>query len=200
MHKLLAEFIGTLFFCTVALLAGNPLAAAGVLAVLTYSLGYVSGGHFNPAVSLAVWLRGQLDRADFLRYCAAQAAGAIAAVLLHRIFIQDPGMIRPAEPGFVLSFSGETLFTFLAAFTFLHVRTARQQLGNQFYGLAAGLAWLAGNSAIARFSGGACNPALGLALAGAGLVPAWMIAVYVTAGIVAGAAASIVYRLMNPND
>lgn len=199
MHKLLAEFTGTLFFCTVALLAGNPLAAAGALAVLTYALGYVSGGHFNPAVSLAVWLRGQLDRADFLRYCAAQAAGAIAAVLLHRIFIQVPGITR-LDPGLVLSISGETLFTFLAAFTFLHVRTARQQLGNQFYGLAAGLAWLAGNSSIARFSGGACNPALGLAMAGSGLVPAWMIAVYVTAGIVAGTAASIVYRLMNPND
>ena len=67
MNKLLAEFLGTFFFCAVALLSASPLAAAGALAGLGYALGYVSGGHFNPAVSLAVWMRGKMDGGEMLR-------------------------------------------------------------------------------------------------------------------------------------
>ena len=92
------------------------------------------------------------------------------------------------------------LYIFLVAFTFLHVRTARQQLGNAYFGAAVGLAHYAGASSIARISAGACNPALGLAFVLAGLVPGWMILIYLLAGLIGGGAASVFYRMLNPND
>lgn len=200
MQKLLAEFLGTFFFCAVALLSGNPLAAGCALAVLVYALGYLSGGHFNPAVSVAVWLRGQIDRGEMLRYTAAQAAAAAGAFLLFKILAGgvEP-LLKASAPGFRVLL-GETFFTFLTAFTFLHVRTARQQSGNAWFGAALGMSHYAGASALGRLTIGACNPALGLAFVMAGHVPGWMILIYLTAGMIAGAAAAVVYRLLNPND
>lgn len=200
MNKLLAEFLGTFFFCAVALLSGNPLAAAGTLAVTVYALGYVSGGHFNPAVSLAVWLRGQLDKGEMLRFWGAQAAGAVTAFLIYKLLGSSHDVIRKLETPAFRALLGETGFTFLVAFTFLHVRTARQQLGNAYFGAAVGLAHYAGASSIARLSAGACNPALGLAFVLAGLVPGWMILIYLLAGLIGGGAASVFYRMLNPND
>ena len=199
MIKLLAEFLGTFFFCAVALLSGNPLAAALALAALTYALGYISGGHFNPAVSVAVWMRGQLDRGEMLRYLAAQALGAVSGFLLYKLL---GGSIptKPLEGALWRTFMGETCFTFLVAFTFLHVRTARQQLGNGYFGAAIGLAHYAGASALGRVTAGSCNPALGIAFVLAGYGPAWMILVYLVTGLIGGAAAAILYRLLNPND
>ena len=199
MNKLLAEFLGTFFFCAAALLSGNPLAAAGALAALSYALGYVSGGHFNPAVSVAVWMRGQIDRGEMFRYLAAQAVGGITGFLLYKL-LAGSSPSQPWEGAVLRTFMGESCFTFLVAFTFLHVRTARQQLGNAYSGAAIGLAHYAGASALSRVSAGACNPALGLAFALAGYVPAWMIIVYVFTGLLGGVAAAIAYRLLNPND
>ena len=199
MNKLSGEFLGTFFFCSVALLSSNPLAAAAALAMLIYALGYISGGHFNPAVSVAVWIRGQLDKEEMLKYCAAQAAGGVGAYLCYLVLAENLGETVKLQVPWFRAFLGETLFTFLVAFAFLHVRTARQQMGNPFSGSAIGLAHFAGASALFRFSG-ACNPALGLGLALAGKVPSWMIVIYLFAGLLAGAAAAIAYRLMNPND
>ena len=122
MNKLLAEFLGTFFFCAVALLSGNPLAAAGALAVTVYALGYVSGGHFNPAVSLAVWLRGQLDKGEMLRFWGAQAAGAVTAFLIYKLLGSSHDVIRKLETPAFRALLGETGFTFLVAFTFLIFR------------------------------------------------------------------------------
>ena len=200
MNKLLAEFLGTFGFCVVALQTQNALAAAAALIAMVYGLGYVSGGHFNPAVSVAVWMRGQLDRGEMLRYCAAQALGAIAAFLFHKGLADSADVIRKLDPPAFRAFLGETCFTFLVAFTWLHVRTARQQLGNGFFGAAIGLAQFAGASALGRLSAGACNPALGLAFVLGGYLPAWMIPIHLMTGLMGGAMATIAYRLLNPND
>lgn len=198
-NKLLAEFLGTLFFCAVALLAGNGLPAAMALAALVYALGYLSGGHFNPAVSIAVWMRGQLDKSEMFRYLGAQVAGAVGAFILFKILSGDSIILKQDVPGFRI-FVGELCFTFLTAFTFLHVRTARQQLGNAYFGAAIGLSHLAGVSALSRLGMGACNPSLGLAFVLAGYVPAWMILVYLITGVLGGALATVLYRILNPND
>ncbi len=200
MNKLLAEFLGTFGFCAVALLSGSPLAAAAALAGAVYALGYISGGHFNPAVSVAVWLRGQLDKWEMLRYAAAQMLGAVAAFLLFRILAGGAVTVANTGGPWFPVFFGETFFMGFTAFVFLHVRTARQQLGNTWFGGAVGMSHYAGASALSRFSAGACNPALGFAFALAGQVPAWMIPVYLLAGVLAGAAAAVAYRILNPND
>jgi glycerol uptake facilitator-like aquaporin len=109
--RLLAEFVGSalLLACVVgsgimgvalsdgndgvALLA-NAAATAGILYVLIIVFGPISGAHFNPAVSLALRLRGELDSITMLAYFAAQIAGAIAGVLLaHAMFAVD--LIQP---------------------------------------------------------------------------------------------------------
>lgn len=200
MNKLLAEFLGTFFFCAIALLSGDPLAAALGLAGLTYALGYVSGGQFNPAVSLAVWLRGQLDKGVMIRYMGVQAAAAVVAFLIYKLLGSRHDVIRELEAPAFRALAGETGFTFLVAFIWLHVRTARQQLGNAHFGAAIGLAHYAGALSIGRLSMGACNPALGLAMVLAGWVPGWMFVVYLLAGLMGGAAAAVIYRILNPND
>lgn len=200
MTKLLAEYLGTFFFCTIALLSANPLAAAFGLAALVYALGYVSGGHFNPAVSVALWLRGQLDKGEMLRYMAAQFAAAVGAFLLYQWLRSPQDVVKELDPPAIRALAGELGFTFLMAFTWLHVRTARQQLGNAHFGAAIGLAHYAGALSIGRLSMGACNPALGLAMVLAGWVPGWMIMVYLVAGLIGGAAAAVIYRILNPND
>lgn len=119
-RKLAAEFIGTFWVvlggCGSAVLAanfggaGNPLGIGllGVslafgLTVLTgaYALGHISGGHFNPAVSLGLWAGGRFPLAELPGYVAAQVAGAIAAgATLFAIAGGAPGFaIDPAAAG-----------------------------------------------------------------------------------------------------
>src|SRR5918999_5330101 len=85
MNKYLTELIGTFFLVLtigLSVLGGTPmapLAIGAVLMVMVYMGGHVSGGHYNPAVSLAVLLRGKLDAKDVVPYMAMQVAGAMAA-------------------------------------------------------------------------------------------------------------------------
>ena len=88
--KLIAEFIGTFFLaltiCTAAVhgSAGDyaPFAIAATLMVMIYAVGHISGAHFNPAVTVAVWLRGACEKSDVVPYISVQAlAGVLAATV-----------------------------------------------------------------------------------------------------------------------
>jgi len=87
MKRYLTEFIGTFFLVFVGALTvlGKmlfaPLAIGTILMVMVYMGGHVSGGHYNPAVSLGVWMRGKLDTSDFVPYVVAQLVGAMLAAL-----------------------------------------------------------------------------------------------------------------------
>lgn len=80
MDKFLAEFIGTFVFVYVIITTGHPLAIGASLALMIYLFGKTSGGHFNPAVSLAMFVKGTLNFADFLPYLVVQGLGAVAAL------------------------------------------------------------------------------------------------------------------------
>jgi aquaporin Z len=94
-RKYVAEFIGTfgLVFtvgCAVMEKAAlAPLAIGAALMVFVYAGGHISGGHYNPAVSLAAYLRGRLSREDLGPYWLAQAAGALVAAGL-ATFVVNP--------------------------------------------------------------------------------------------------------------
>ena len=84
-RKLIVEFIGTFFLVFTVGTATNPKTGAGTLAplaigaalmVMVFAGGHISGGHYNPAVTLAVFLRGRCDRADVIPYWIAQIAAA----------------------------------------------------------------------------------------------------------------------------
>src|SRR6185369_1402187 len=93
MNKYIVECIGTFFLlltigcCVVIGGAGviTPLAIGSILMVMVYAGGHISGGHYNPAITLGVWIRGQCSSRDLLGYWAAQVAGAAVAagVLLY---------------------------------------------------------------------------------------------------------------------
>ena len=84
MNKFVVEFLGTLFFLYVILASGNPLAIGLALAVAIMVGGKISGGNFNPAVSVMMVAAGKLPKGDLLPYIVAQVAGGLAALELHK--------------------------------------------------------------------------------------------------------------------
>jgi len=83
--KYLAEFLGTmlLLICILAS-SGNSLIVGAALAVAVYFSASISGGHINPAVSLAMYINNKLSLKDLLTYVAVQLAGGVSAVFLYK--------------------------------------------------------------------------------------------------------------------
>src|ERR671924_1345092 len=132
MNKYIAEFIGTFFLvltigCTVVG-AGTgviaPLAIGAALMVMVFAGGHVSGGHFNPAVSTAVLLRGKMDSRDYLPYVVTQAVAAILAALLIKGLDYAPHSAA-AVAGIGKMLIVELLFTFALCYVVLNVATAK---------------------------------------------------------------------------
>src|ERR1700752_3507319 len=132
MNKYIAEFIGTFFLvltigCTgIGAPAGviAPLAIGAVLMVMVFAGGHISGAHYNPAVTLAVLIRGRIKLNDALIYMVSQVAGAIAAALIAGVFKE-----MPAEATQTLDTTkallAEVLGTFALAYVVLNVATAK---------------------------------------------------------------------------
>ncbi len=175
MSKYLTEFIGTFFLVlTIGLsvltgpstgLSMAPLAIGGSLMVMVYMGGHLSGAHYNPAVSLAVLLRGKMSAADFVPYLVSQAAGGIAAACLVYVIL---GKTLPIAPGENVSVTSallvEVLYTFALALVVLNVATSKKTEGNSYYGLAIGFTVVVAAFAAGGISGGAFNPAVGTGL------------------------------------
>jgi aquaporin Z len=199
MKKPLVEFIGTFFLVfTVgaAVRAGAPLAPlaiGAVLMVMIFAGGHISGGHFNPAVTLAVWLRGKCPPRDVVPYWVAQlAAGALAALVV--VWLtgrpEHGATLFPTKASLVVEF----LFTFALAWVVLNTATARGTAGNSFYGLAIGFTVLAGAVSVGSISGGAFNPAVGLGVCLMGLANLHQLGVYLVAELLGGAAAALAFK------
>jgi aquaporin Z len=209
MNKYLVEFIGTFFLvltvgCTV--LAGGkgeipPLAIGSVLMVMIYAGGHISGAHYNPAVTLGVFLRGKCAPGDVVPYWVSQVLGAFVATLAVRA-------LRGAEmagaqhlvPRLGPALLAEFLFTFALVWVVLNSATARGTAGNSFYGLAIGFTVLTGAFAVGDISGGAFNPAVALAAGFMGLVAMGRIWIDILAELVAAGAAAYAFKFANGND
>jgi aquaporin Z len=198
MKKYIVEFIGTFFLVFtvgMAVRSGSPLAPLAIgasLMVMIFAGGHVSGGHFNPAVTLAVWLRGKLPLKDVIPYWVAQllaglTAGLIVNLLLTRIQL-------PAEHIVVNSLIVEFLFTFALAWVVLNTATSKGTLDNSFYGLAIGFTVVAGAVAVGGISGGAFNPAVGLGVFIMGFESISQLGVYVIADLAGGAVAALAFK------
>lgn len=169
MKKLLTEFIGTFFLVFaigLVVTAGSPfapIAIGAMLMVMVYMGGHISGAHYNPAVSLALMLRGKLPNADFVPYVVAQCLGATAAAAAVHVIVGKTFAPAPGDGVSVVSaLLIEILFTFALALVVLNVATHKATSGNSFYGLAIGFTVLAGAFAGGPISGGAFNPAVGI--------------------------------------
>lgn len=85
-NKFLVEFLGTLFFLFTIISTGNPLAIGASLALAIYLGGKISGGNFNPAVSVMMVVAGKLSKQDLIGYILAQILGGLAAFELYKRF------------------------------------------------------------------------------------------------------------------
>lgn len=161
----LAEILGTALLANIVSMGEGALHVGLALAAIVFSLGHVSGAHFNPAVSLAVFVRGKIKVMDAIYYVLAQVVGAFLGGLISvavKEEITAPAVASGVET--MTAVSVEALYTMLLCLVILNVATTKVQAGNGFFGLAIGIALTVGASIAGPISGGALNPALGLAL------------------------------------
>lgn len=165
-RPILAEILGTALLANVVSMGESALHIGLALAAIIFSVGHVSGGHLNPAVSLAVFVRGKMKIMDAFYYMLAQIVGAFLGGLVS-VAVRTDKIVAPAVADGVelmTAVSVEALYTMLLCLVVLNVATTRAQEKNGFFGLAIGLALTIGASIAGPISGGALNPALGLAL------------------------------------
>jgi aquaporin Z len=166
--KLLTELVGTFLFLSVIALSGPmgqlaPLAIGTALMVMVYMGGHVSGGHYNPAVSLGVFLRGKMTRAQLVTYWVCQlAGGALAFGFGYLVSGHTPGIHPGAKVMALQALAVEIVFTTALVLVVLNVAVTKATQGNSFYGLAIGFTIVVAAFAGGPISGGAFNPAVGL--------------------------------------
>jgi aquaporin Z len=165
--KLLTEFVGTFVFLSVIALSGplgplGPLAIGAILIAMVFMGGHVSGAHYNPAITLGLFLRRKIGADTLGAYWATQlVAGALAFVAGRLITGGTPGIHPGAGVGPAAALGVEVLFTTALVLVVLNVAASAATAGNSFYGLAIGLTVAAGAFVGGHISGGAFNPAVG---------------------------------------
>src|SRR5947209_13188629 len=155
-RKYAVELIGTfifLFTIAASVLSASalaPLAIGAALMVMIYAGGHISGGHYNPAVTLAALVRGRIGITDAIGYWIAQLVGGLLAMALARWVIQPAAVHTLTLSGHVLSaaFIAELLFTFALCYVVLNVATSKNHPNNSFYGLAIGFTVVTGAIAV----------------------------------------------------
>jgi aquaporin Z len=206
-NKYIAEFIGTFFLvltigCTVIGAGAGalaPLAIGSALMVMIFAGGHVSGGHFNPAVTLGVWLRGKCEARDVAPYMIFQIIGAVLAAFAVK-FLKGGTVVTPLQPATAPALLAEFLFTFALVYVVLNAATAKGTSGNSFYGLAIGFTVLVGAFSVGNISGGAFNPAVAVGISVMGLSSWSNIWIYLVADFVGGAVAAAAFKAVNPGD
>ena len=201
MRTYITEFIGTFFLVLVVALTGNAAAIGVTLMVMVFAGGHISGAHYNPAVTLAVLIRGKVSSRDAIIYIVVQIMAAIVAALMAKWYIGDMGVATLDLSGKVLkAFIGELLGTFALAYVVLNVATSKGTTGNSFYGLAIGFTVFAMASTFGSVSGGAFNPAVAI---GATVVQAFALKniwIYLVACFGGGLFAALVFNFINKED
>jgi aquaporin Z len=210
MNKFIVEFIGTFFLVfTVGTTVVNtdagvipPLAIGFVLMVMVYAGGHISGGHYNPAVTTAVAIRGRMPAREVPAYFLAQLTGSVFGAGGAYWLTGDNQAAGAPPPAYALSqlVFAEFIFTFALAYVVLNVATSKATAGNSYFGLAIGSTVMVGAFAVGPISGGAFNPAVATGCWYLGLMPAGHYVAYVAAEICAGALAAFVFKVLNPDD
>ena len=204
--KYLYEFIGAFFLVfTVGMTVMNPaissfapIAIATILAVMVYAGGHISGGHYNPAVSLSVFMQKKLTASDLGFYWIAQILGGIIAAFTV-IYFKGGASTAPATLTTHVILA-EFLFTFLLCFVVLNVAVAKETSGNSYFGFAIGFVLLVGAYAVGSISTAAFNPAVVFGEAFMNLI-SWKDIWMLLLGNIAGAiAASLIFSATHPNN
>ena len=208
-RKYSVELIGAFFLIfTVgtAVFSGStlaPLAIGTALMVMIYAGGHISGGHFNPAVTMAALVRGRIGVVDAFGYWIAQFVGGVLAALVVRgIDTRPAGLTALHLSGHRLvdAIVAELVFTIALAWVMLNSATSKDNRNNSFYGLAIGFTVMAGAIAVGGISGGVFNPAVAIGGAVMGMFAWSTFWIYLVVELVAGALAGIAFLAINNSD
>jgi aquaporin Z len=202
MRKYIVEFIGTFFLVSGAIF-GGAVAASIALMVMIYAGGHISGAHYNPAVTVAMYIRRKVITSELAGYFIAQfLGGAVAAFLIYYVFErQGVNFVCDGFPsGLLKTALAEIIGTFALAYVILNVATAKGTAGNSYFGLAIGGTVLAMALAFGRFSGGVFNPAVGLGLCIQKSMCWQNLWMFFVAPIAGGILAALVFRLVSEAD
>ncbi|MCQ2772369.1 MAG: aquaporin [Bacilli bacterium] len=227
LKKCIVEAIGTafltLFACGVAVLSGADIVATSlafglVIVVVAYTFGSISGCHINPAVSLAMWIKGEMSLKEMLAYMGAQVVGALVGSALLGLFLVNVAPFNALggneiQYAFAINMSGdlnawsyigaflvEILLTFVFVFVILWVTDKKNYSGKNaplFIGTALAFVHMLGLG----FTGTSVNPARSLApallqaFAGetTSLEQVW---IWILAPLAGGALAALVYKAL----
>jgi len=206
MRKYLVEFIGTFFLVLtigMVVLGGRgdfaSLGIAAVLTVMIYAGGHISGAHYNPAVTLAVLIRGRIGVGEAVGYMIVQIIGGVAGALLVTYFMAKLPEVLPQGNSF-RAVVAEFLGTFALAYVVLNVAPSKETAGNSYYGLAIGFTVMAMAYSFGSISGGAFNPAVAVGICIMQLAGWNDIWIYLVGCFGGGLLAGLIFRFLNPND
>lgn len=202
MNRYIIEFIGTFFLVfTVGMVSIDPgvgdfapLAIGSVLAAMIYAGGHISGGHYNPAITLAVWLRGKASPRVAFAYMTAQVLAGVGAAIVV-LFLKESSATSISYD-VLPALLAEFLFAFAVCFVVLNVATAKSTDGNSYFGFAIGFTVLAGAYAVGSISGGVFNPAVAVGITIMGMVELSFIWVYFVATLAGGAVAALAFNAL----
>jgi len=165
--KYVAEIIGTYFLvltigCNVLTGSlGAAISIGAVLVVMIYAVGPVSGGHLNPAVTLAVFLRGKINPHDTALYIACQMIGGFAAGVTYYAICGTTFVLAPVGRfHWFVAAAAEVLYTMALCYVVLNVATLSTKDPNNYFGVAIGFVVTAAALAIGSISGCSLNPAV----------------------------------------
>jgi aquaporin Z len=208
----LIEFIGTFFVAfVVAIAVGGgvaaniaPFAVFAILVACIYAGRHLSGAVYNPAVTVALWMRGSLQARTLLLFWVAQvAAGVVAAFVAASVASTMPNLTMPAQPfapDMRAAIIVEFLFTFLMCFVVLQVATTEQSKGNSYYGVAIAMVVLAGALTVGTVSSAVFNPAVGATLVALGHLTLPTYLTYVGAQMAGAVVAGGLFKFTNAGE
>ncbi|WP_018215492.1 MIP/aquaporin family protein [Salinispora vitiensis] len=208
MRRYATELIGTYFLLLTIGLAVTtmnalaPVAIGGILMVMIYAGGHISGAHFNPAVTLAVLIRGRIKGADAGGYILAQLLGGLAGAVTSQLILDNakPTALSPAGREIWMALAVEALFTFALAYVVLNVATSSSHPDNSFYGLAIGATVLVGVITVGGISGAAFNPAVAFGGAAIGLFAWSAIWIHLLAQAIGATLAAMAFLALSEQD
>lgn len=202
MPKFFAEFIGMFFITIIIGISANPLGTGMLVAAMIYIVSDFTAPHFNPAVSLAAWMAGEITGNDFTSYFSAQIPGAFTGALFIWWLSGTSFITQPAQSTQTYEFIViEILFSFLFVLAFL-VMMYPYKRKNPVFGLVIGLTLTGCYLITEPISGPGLNPAMNSGY----IFFDWMnngysyyyLPVYILAPLIGGMGAAFVYRRMRP--
>ncbi|MEY4905703.1 MAG: hypothetical protein RLZZ292_3518 [Bacteroidota bacterium] len=205
--KYLVEAIGTLFLSLVMVTACNngaasnlaPFAIGAMLTGMIFAGSHISEAYYNPAITVAFFMRGRITLNDLIGYSIAQIVGGIIGALLAQTVLRGIETTHDAVPKILdiaPALMAEILGTFALTYVFLHSTLAPANAGNSFYGIAIGLTLMACIYSLGPASGGVFNPAIAIACAVANMQDFKNIWIFFVGNFGGAALAAVLYHYL----